>query len=45
MPFSARLNIHVFGSFLPHAVLGRFRIACSILRMLYLVLAAIVTGG
>ncbi|CDJ57307.1 glycosyl transferase, group 1 domain containing protein, putative [Eimeria maxima] len=39
-----RLNIRVFGSFLPHAILGRFRVACSIVRMLYLVLAVIVTG-
>ncbi|CDJ53856.1 glycosyl transferase, group 1 domain containing protein, putative [Eimeria brunetti] len=40
-----RLNIRVFGSFLPHAILRRFRVACSILRMVYLVLAAIVTGN
>ncbi|CDJ27480.1 glycosyl transferase, group 1 domain containing protein, putative [Eimeria mitis] len=39
-----RLNIRVFGSFLPHAILGRFRVVCSILRMLYLILAAIFTG-
>ncbi|XP_026190500.1 alpha-1,3/1,6-mannosyltransferase ALG2 [Cyclospora cayetanensis] len=39
-----RLNIIVFGSFLPQSILGRFRIVCSVLRMLYVVLAAIVTG-
>lgn len=42
--FSARLNVVVLGSFLPHCIMGYFRVACSVVRMLYLVLAAMITG-
>lgn len=42
--FSARLNVIVLGSFLPHCIMGYFRVACSVVRMLYLVLAAMITG-
>lgn len=41
---SEKLNVVVFGSFLPHCIFGRFRVVCSAIRMVYLVLAAIVTG-
>ncbi|KAL8272370.1 hypothetical protein Esti_003660 [Eimeria stiedai] len=41
---SPELRVTVFGSFLPQTVLGRFRAACSTIRMFYLVLAAVVTG-
>lgn len=40
----SRLNVIVLGSFLPHCIMGYFRVACSVVRMLYLVLAAMITG-
>ncbi|KAL8440517.1 hypothetical protein Efla_007052 [Eimeria flavescens] len=38
------LKVTVFGSFLPRLIFNRFCFLCSILRMVYLILAAFITG-